>query len=473
MTTFNDLTISDDADVAPKETAFWDCSLTKFEIVILLTALCITGGLQLDPVLNSSLALPLIGVMAFLCWLTPVTSFFYIAASQSLPFPPESSLNPAMIGAIVWVVVFPFRHGLPRWRTISLLLLLAVPWLTWYCVFGQIDPTDHLKALAYGMIACFTADKAGDRLLKCLLGLCLGGLTVALAYWARLGGLPVVLINTAGERGGEARLGGARTDAVAFWPGALMGLAGILGLSALSTARHTFPRQALVLTWLVIAAFLFVVPPLAATVTNSAYFGLALILFLYVAFMLPMVARTGRLRRLSPLLFAIVVAFCGFLYLFVTNTFDIRDKVLATLTSYSQASETTGSAASRTDAWQTSVRTIATYPLFGPAFAGQLEELPTEYQGYGSYGSHNIFLDSGRAGGIPCLLLALVFAFYPPYKLLRSAERFRYMPLLLAYVGGIITWMVLSYTGYKTIWAIWALMAVCLLREKETSAVAD
>ena len=69
------------------------------------------------------------------------------------------------------------------------------------------------------------------------------------------------------------------------------------------------------------------------------------------------------------------------------------------------------------------------------------------------------------------MLLALVFFFYPPYKILRSPERFKYAPLLLAYLGALITWMVLSYLGYKTIWGLWAMMAVSIMREKEKNEI--
>jgi hypothetical protein len=44
-------------------------------------------AVQIKQVLHSALALPLIGLMATLCWTTPITGFFYIACAQFLPFP--------------------------------------------------------------------------------------------------------------------------------------------------------------------------------------------------------------------------------------------------------------------------------------------------------------------------------------------------------------------------------------------------
>src|SRR4051812_29603556 len=105
----------------PSETSFWNCSFSYFEIAIMGTALAITFLLQLESILNSAIALPLLGILAFTCWLTPVTSFFYIAASQSLPFPQDATFNPAQLGAMIWLVVFPIRYGLPRFKSISLL----------------------------------------------------------------------------------------------------------------------------------------------------------------------------------------------------------------------------------------------------------------------------------------------------------------------------------------------------------------
>ena len=54
-------------------TAYWDCSLTRLERWILPLCIVISMMLQIKAILYSALALPLIGLMAVLCWLTPVS----------------------------------------------------------------------------------------------------------------------------------------------------------------------------------------------------------------------------------------------------------------------------------------------------------------------------------------------------------------------------------------------------------------
>ena len=58
-------------------------------------------------------------------------------------------------------------------------------------------------------------------------------------------------------------------------------------------------------------------------------------------------------------------------------------------------------AASRTGVWHDSINTILSYPMFGIAVTGDREVITSEYASQGSYLSHNVFLDYGRATGIP------------------------------------------------------------------------
>ena len=91
-------------------TLFWNVSLTRLERWILPLCLVMAMALQIKQVLHSALAMPLIGLMATLCWTTPTPAFFYIACAQFLPFPEGVALNPAQIGVVTWLVVSVVRY---------------------------------------------------------------------------------------------------------------------------------------------------------------------------------------------------------------------------------------------------------------------------------------------------------------------------------------------------------------------------
>jgi hypothetical protein len=226
--------------------AYWDCSLTRLEKWILPLCIVISMALQIKAVLYSSLAVPFIGLMAVLCWLTPTTGFFYIACAQFLPFPEGSSLNPAQIGVVTWLVGTFVQH---RKMDLSGLGMLwpVLPWLLWFwLITGEAiyhPNSEYFKAVIYSVIACQQVNSAKGRHLKCLLGMCLGTLMATTAFWAFQMGLGVDLSTWGGERSGFARLGGVRADAVMIWPPLLMGCFGILGLTLSAMVSNRYPEQ--------------------------------------------------------------------------------------------------------------------------------------------------------------------------------------------------------------------------------------
>lgn len=84
---------------------FWNIALSRTERWIFPLCIVLTLMLQLKPVLYSAIALPIIVLMATVCWLTPTTGFFYIACAQFLPYPDGALLNPAQVGVVTWIAV--------------------------------------------------------------------------------------------------------------------------------------------------------------------------------------------------------------------------------------------------------------------------------------------------------------------------------------------------------------------------------
>lgn len=447
---------------------FWDCRLNRIEKWILPAAVLITMMLQVKAILYSALALPLIVVMAVLCWLTPTTGFFYIACAQFLPFPEGMALNPAQVGVVTWVTVTFIQH---RKMDLSGLGLLwpVLPWLLWFwLITGEAIyhyNSEYFKAITYSIIACQQVNVAKGKHLKCLLGMCLGTLMATTAFWAYEMGFGVDLSTWGGERSGFARLGGVRADAVMIWPPLLMGCFGVLGLTLSAMVSNRYPDQVRRLKTLTIAAVFISVPPLVATMTHGAYAGFAVMCVCVVLIHLNL----QRLRIIKPGQSQVAPVVLGMVALMVllyaANLFQTRDRIDALFDYYQRTSDQYGAAASRSDVWEYSLKTIRTYPLMGRRFNNDVEDIPPEYAAFGDYLSHNVFLDYGRATGIPGMALVIFFFFYPMVKLWQRPDSWRFIGFFLFHLALLIFWMSLSFQFYKTFWGFWMLAAMVADRE--------
>jgi O-antigen ligase len=447
---------------------FWNCQLTRLERWILPVCVVITMMLQIKPILHSALAMPLIAIMSSLCWLTPTTGLFYVACAQFLPFPEGMAFNPAQIGVMTWIAVTFIRYRRMDLSGIGM-LWPVLPWLMWFwLITGEAvyaPNSEYFKALTYAVIACHQVNVAQGRYLKCLLGMCLGCLMATTAFWAYQLGLPVDLSTWGGERSGFSRLGGVRADAVMIWPPLLMGCFGTMGLTLAAMISPRFPEQVQRLKTLTVVAFFISVPPLVATMTHGAYAGFALmsvfVVLVYTRLKKLMVLQ-NRGSRLTPTILALVAVF---VLIYLTNAFQTKSRIDALVDYYQRTSDEYGAAASRGDVWEFSVRTILTHPLLGTRFNNDIEDIPLEYAEYGAYLSHNVFLDYGRATGIPGLALVIFFFFYPFVKLWRRPDSWRFLGFFLFHFALFIFWMSLSFQFYKTFWGFWMLATMVATRE--------
>lgn len=447
---------------------YWNCGFTSIEKSILPICIGISMLLQLKPILHSALALPMIAIMSILCWMTPTTGFFYIACAQFLPFPEGMAMNPAQIGVVTWIAVTFIRE-----RKIDLaglgMLWPVLPWLGWFwLITGEpiYQPnSEYFKAITYSIIACQQVNAARGQNLKCLLGMCLGTLMATTAFWAFQLGLPVDLSTWGGERSGFSRLGGVRADAVMIWPPLLMGCFGILGIALSSMISSRYPEQIQRLKRLTVIAFFVSVPPLVATMTHGAYAGFALMTAFVVVVYNKMKGRQmikGQDSRLTPTILGVAVVFA---LIYVTDAFQTRSRITALYEYYSRTADEYGAAASRTDVWEYSLRTIISHPLVGLRFNNDIEDIPYEYAAFGGYLSHNVFLDYGRATGIPGMAFVVLFFFYPLIQLWKRPDNWRFLGFFLFHFALLIFWMSLSFQFYKTFWGFWMLATMVAKRE--------
>jgi len=69
----------------PVPSAFWNCSFSVAELLLLFVGLAGSLALHLSPVMNSGMNKPLLVVLGVICMLRPVTGFFFMGASSILP----------------------------------------------------------------------------------------------------------------------------------------------------------------------------------------------------------------------------------------------------------------------------------------------------------------------------------------------------------------------------------------------------
>ena len=447
--------------------SYWDLRPTLIEWLLLVSSFVLIVTIHLEPILQSPFALPLTGVLAALCYLSPMTGFLFIACSQYLPFPEASPLNPSQLGFFVWLPVALFRYSRIRltgfWR-----IWPVLPCLIWYMLMTgdkvYLPENDYFKALCYAAIACQLANEAGGRYLKCLFGLCLGAILVMSAYWANQAGLPVELSDWGNSREGIARIGGTRADSVMVWPALSIGIAGLIGLQlALGLSRSLRPSP-MWLTWLTAILCMAALPPLVATMTHAGIASLVLMSIGVVATSAGLIwaggFAPGRVR-----LGVILVLLATFLALagYTCDIFNLQTKAKATKDYYNEAALESGTFASRNDVWAYSIRTILKYPVFGVVNSHDPEEIAPEYlDNPEGYVSHNVFLDYCRFGGVPGMILLALFFFYPAWKMATSNQWPSYVPFLLTNLAMFIFWMTLSYVHYKTFWAFWMLAAMAV-----------
>ncbi len=445
--------------------SFWDLNALGHEWLLLLAGAVCCALLHLTPVLQSSLAVPLTGAMAFLCYMSPLSAFFFLGCNQFLPYADGAALNPAQIGSVVWLPA-----ALVRYRKLDLKgfrhFVWLLPWVGWHALMMGENvlayDSEYLKAFAYAVIGLQMANEAKGRYLLCVLGLSCGALMVGFAYWGLTLGLPVQVSDWGGEREGFQRMGSVRADAVMVWPALLMGFAGILGIAGsfgTSFARRMPPR------WLVpavLGAGFMTLPPLAATMTHGAFAGLAIIVVVFLGAMYSPVGKKGVdnsafRARMNALILLLAV---GAVVMYAVDAFGMRSRTEALSNHFEHQSGELGAAASRTDVWKDAIDTIMRYPLTGYKFVNGKENLTSEYAEGGYYLAHCVFLDYGRYGGIPGLVFVTMFLFAPAWKLWRHPSRMQFTAFFMVFVAVFTFWMVLSFQFYKTVWSFWALMMV-------------
>jgi O-antigen ligase len=444
--------------------SFWNCQFTKLEFVLLAVAAFIAAASHLAPVLHSGLGILLTYGLPAVAYLSPVTGFFFIGCNQFIPFPEGSPHNPAQAGVLVWLPVILLRyHRLNlngAWR-----LWPVLPFLVWLMVLtGEmvfLPDSEWSKALLYSIIACQLANEAKGQFLKCLVGLSLGALLVMTAYWAFEMGLPVEVSDWGGEREGFARVGSVRADAVMVWPALLLGISGLLGIQIAFASRNSPVQSPKWLTYATLFLSVASMPPLISTMSHGAVAGLAMVV---VALIWAGVV-AGREGAFGSVRFRLLLKWTGLglaavAALFVVDAFQLRTKVISLDQYYKETASETSAAASRTGVWRDSIHTIMKYPILGIRVTGDQEEITSEYASAGGYLSHNIFLDFGRATGIPGMFLLAFFFFWPALQLWRSGTRSAYLPFLLAHFAMFIFWISLSFTFYKSFWGLWMLMAM-------------
>lgn len=441
--------------------SLYDLSFTRGDKLSLAIAIIITILLNLSPIYNSAIAGALVAGMAGASLLTPIGGFYFVAFTQNMP-EVGGALNPAQLGAVVWVLLILPRIHKQRFRGVAYLLLL-LPLFFWQSILsGQLVVNFSWplggweKAIVWAVVAIQLANAAKGKYLQCLLGLSLGAISVSWSFWLSAIGLPVELSTFGSGRGGFERVGAAGTDSVMVWVGTLLGLAGILGIHVTISRQRGRGAASKRLGRLSVAALALAFPPVIASMTVTAYLGYGALLGLYL---LQVFRSRFSWRLLAPFAMVCIVG-AG---LFASNQFGLRDRATSMLGWYSQKAEESV-LSTRTEVWRAAVATISRYPLTGAARGERsetsLSALDAVRQGAG-YLAHSVFLDIGKGSGIPGIVFYCLFVFYPLVVVRRKMSPWDRVPFYFWYFVVTLFLGVLSFPFYKTVWGFLALTVVC------------
>lgn len=403
---------------------------------------------------QSALVLPAMALCYFWAFTNCTSAFFVFCANQHTPFPDSGSVTPAEIAMGAWLL-----QGLIS-RTIRPSAfrpaLVFVPWMVWVSIshslaFG-LDAVPTRAVISLCIALNLTARRDFDYS-SALVGVALGCSLVGLAFWYNFLGLPVDLFINGSDRQGFQRIGGVRADSVTAWPNLLLGMAAIMAMgraSLVPVGRQVwaFGRAFEILWWLAFIA-------MTGTMTHGGWaaFGLLLTASVVLA-----AVRRDRFPLAVYSYKLIVVALLGSV-LWVSNAAGTRDRASALFLNYQQASEE-GVTASRSDVWSISLSTILSSPAFGVQVTQGWEDIPEQYTDRGYYLSHNIFLDAGRQGGLPALVMLGIAAFWPLVRRRQFGASVLNEPgpgIILMYTVVAAFWMVLSFFGWQPAFAVWAL----------------
>lgn len=466
----------------PVPSAFWNCSFSVAEFLLLFMGAAGSIALHLTPVMNSGLNKPILLVLGGICMLRPVTGFFFMGACSILPtasadlyaLSVQQESGSVLIDSgtkyafLSWLIALMFAYRKFSVKDLGLMSSL-VPFVFWSTAiggFGNAMDLDLWRSVAFSIVAVHLARESHGHYLKCLLGLGLGLLMVTVGFWAKAAGLPVQLMTWGGERSGFERTGGVVVDSVMLWPPILTAVGVLFGLAAFVQSRGQ-PGPSKWTKIIAFGGFFLSIVPLISSMTNSAMLGIAAIIAAYAGSAFWFGRRSRKNASQSSPVFMLIGLAGMVVAVLATDAFDSRRKLEGLLEFYEEQSGELGAVASRTDVWKASVDTITRYPLFGFTFSGGAETRPSSYADQSYFLSHNVFLDAGRYGGIPAILLFGSFFFYPVLLAFRTGRAFHFLPFLLALLAQLIFFTSLSFWTYKPFWAFWGLFMMAVSETTE------
>jgi O-antigen ligase len=446
--------------------SYLNIGFTTRDKICLGAALLGTLLLNLSPVQHSPAVLPILAVMAGISFLRPLSGFYFIAMTQHFPAVSAYGLNPAQMGLLIWLLMVLPRLLFVRFKGwyFVILIIPLILWLSFvrhqFIVSLTFPPGEYERIVIYSIIACQLANASKGEYLKCVLGLSLGAFAVGLSFWLHQFGLPVDLSTHGDMRGGFERIGGTGTDAVMVWVGVLMGLAGILGISSTLNLMKPGEKQTKQITRLAWFVLLTGIPPLIATVTTSAFFGL----FLLVAFYFLVLLKTGQMiKQIKP----IVIGICLASIVVATNQANLLDRMKGFFGWYAATSSEQSPLGTRQGVWSIAVKAIAKSPVFGVHLYEEKKYRPgLAGRDIAGFLAHNVFLDYGMHGGLPAMFYLFFIIFLPLIKVLRNYHFNLSLPFVFFYFVVFIFFMVLSFPFYKTFWALWMLTIVANINSR-------
>ena len=441
--------------------------MTRNERLLVWTTFLGCVAVNFEPI-HSTLSLPIIGSLAFLSFLSPLSGVLYLAASQVIPDPIGAGpLTVARLGVIGFLAVNTLRGTLPSLRSIRVLASWGGVLLLWWtsCAMageGVSNLYPMYSAFVVGLIGCGLAEQARGRYLLCFLMITLGALTAVCQYWGSVLGLRVVVYSLRYQIEGytidPSRAFAGRGDSGVAGPNIAIAMVGLLAVAAclpLAAGRARRRTQ-----YAMILAGLLICPPaLLATASRTALVMGVLCTGLVLAWLVRSLRERGRLAGVTLRRIVLITALVSIPALVLAGHQLGVGRSLEMLSErqayYGGLSNPLGG---RAEVWTYGFRAVLKYPVLGPV--GRYYAKPRSYTGAGAeyWCTHNSFIDAGIAGGVPGMVGFAVFFLLPVYRLWPVRRHVVAMLALTMYTVTGLMMFSASILNHKTFWIMWPLV---------------
>lgn len=393
----------------------------------------------------------LLPIIFFYFSLNPLTSAFWIVATQVTLSPSQLPLTLTQLFILIWTITnikfiitklsILFKGKLLLYGILLLIVTLTGFYLSNFKLTFEIYKNIIVIFIAYKLFV------TQSNPIHILLTIGLATLLAALPFYFEMFGIPYLTtdflesIKGVAQRGGQARFAG--TSDYNF-----IGVNITISFSAFYLYLLSEEYRADLKSKYIKAAALFLavsVPAILVTLSRGAFLSLLVVIVFF-----PLLVKISgqKLFKLNKMFFKILL---GIAFIFIPLFFFFSDLIISyidALIMFQQTDVVNESVLSSRDM----VFSRAIEGFISNPFTGFVDKT------WEPYNAHNNYLDFASYSGIFGLLFYIIITIIPFIQYYKSKNKKFLLPFFSLYITTWLLTLLLSAYGYKTFWLAWALM---------------